>query len=826
MVLTHERWQRIQQLCEALETIPSRDHALRLEAIESDAVLRQEVLDLLQAVEDEASWSARNGDAAVAGKSEDLTHAASAESPGTETRPSAIGSYRIVAALGAGGSGEVFRAIRTVNGIDQLVALKRLYPQRSGREQLERFAREQRMLAALTHPDIVKLLDAGLTEDGRPFLVMDLAEGEPITKYCDRLRLPVVERLRLVRSVCDAVQAAHAHLIVHLDLKPSNILVADGRVKLLDFGTAKLVDPQSSGTRTEWLTPQYASPEQLRGEPVSVACDVYSLGLILYELVSAAWPFRRPDSMVSMAERAAGRDDPLPLDRTISASAAADRGTSPERLRHALRGDLDAICRKAIAHAPPQRYASVADLAEDLRRFEIGDPVRAQRMTLGYRARKLARRHAGKIAAAATLAIGLSSAAVYSLGQARVANLAASRAEAANDFLTELFTLTGRDAASRTNMTVRELLTLAEARIAPTFGSGESDQIVAADVETALAHGLVSQNAFPEGTALFVRARDRAHAVGDVPREAAARAGHGYVLYLQNKTDDAWIEAMAAVDLWSRYRSRFTPSQAVAVLSTGAATLSYVRTTDPVHRQYYEACVDLSRRAGRDVQHSARARCLLGLATSYTIIDSRYEEAEPLVQEAIRIQRADPTAAIGLGTTLQMHGMINRYLGRFAEDERAQRESYDIAARLVGADSLAAVAQRAVWTLSLLGVNRNAEAYREAELTLAAARRQLPVRGSYLLWAPLFTATASACVVGKYLECEAYAREAIESLGTAPPSDPRLASARGFLGVALVHSGRCAEGKPLVEEAIRANKGRRRTPPYARLLNDAASCAK
>jgi serine/threonine-protein kinase len=701
------------------------------------------------------------------------------------------------------------------------VALKRFHPQRSGPEQFERFAREQRMLAALSHPDIVGFIDAGLTEDGRPYLVMELAEGEPITAYCDRRHLGLTARLSLMQAVCAAVQAAHAHLIVHLDLKPSNILVDEGRVKLLDFGTAKLIDPDATGTRTMSLTPLYASPEQLRGDPVSVASDVYSLGLILYELASGAWPFRRPASIVSVAERAAGHRDPLPLDHAISALAAALRGTSPARLRQGLRGDLDAICRKAIDHDPVRRYASVAELADDLARLQAGDPVRARGRSLGYRVRKRARRHAWAIAAAVVVVASLSAAAAYSAGQARAARQAARQATAANDFLTGLLTLTGRDAASRADMTVRELLTLAEQRVEPSFGRDADQQTVATDVEMALANGMVSQHAFAEARTLFGRAVDRARAARDVPREALARAGLGYVHYLESRTDDAWADSLAALDLWSRNRSRFSPVQAAGVLATGAATLSYVRTTDPLHRPYYEACVEIATGHPDEVRPSQRAQCLLGLATSYTIIDSRYAEAAPLVAEAIRLQRADPAATVMLATSLQMAGLIARSLGRFADDERAQWESYEITARLLGADSLAAVWQRSIWLLSLLGVDRAADAEAELTAVMAAVRRHVPARGSYLLWTPLFTATAVSCVAGRYADCDAYAREAIDTLGRTPASDPRLAAARGFLGLARIQAGSCDDGRPLVEAAIRANDERHRVPPYAPLLADA-----
>jgi hypothetical protein len=320
-----------------------------------------------------------------------------------------------------------------------------------------------------------------------------------------------------------------------------------------------------------------------------------------------------------------------------------------------------------------------------------------------------------------------------------------------------------------------------------------------------------------------VRSFERALALGDNPRQATARAGLAYVRYVMNETDAAAGDALAALELWSRHRSEFTPPRAAAVLLTAASTLSYVRTTERTHVPYFEACVALAAKHTEAIRPAERAGCLVGLATAYTVLDSRYVDAAPRLDEAIAIQRADPLATSSLASTLQMRGMVHRFLGDFAEDERAQREAYELLARMSGEGSMSALWQRAVWALSLLGVNRAADAEREAQRVLPAARKHLPDPRSYLLWTPLFTATAAACVSGRD-ECEALAREAIGTLGGTPAADPRLAAARGFLGLALVRSGRCAEGRPLVQQAIRSNTERRRIPPYAAMLRDAAAC--
>jgi serine/threonine-protein kinase len=804
MATTSERWRRVQALCEALEEVPSAEQETRARGLEPDENLRTEAIALLQAMRDEAAYRENDRRAASA----------------PELHPTTVGGVRILERLGSGGSGDVFRGVRTINGTEQFVAVKRFHAHRASAEHLERFAREQRMLATLTHPGIVRFIDAGVTEDGRPFLVMELAEGHPITTDSDERRLRLDDRLELFLSVCDAVQSAHRHLIVHLDLKPSNILVTpEGHVKLLDFGTAKLADPSAGFTRTEPLTLQYASPERLRGEAVSVACDVYSLGLILFELASGAWPFRWQESLLSVAERASGNIDTLSLSKVVTEEAADRRATTLSRLRAAVHGDLEAITSKALAHEPGARYASVADLAEDVRRFMAREPVRAQVPGVGYVFRKFVRRHAWEVVGVATLIVGLAGAAAYSAGQAQNARQAADRAQTQNRFLTSLFTLAGTDSSSTHDMTVRELLALAEERIQPSLGSTPT---VAADVEGVLANGYISQGAFPQARILLARAIERARAIGDAAREANATANLAYVAYAQNQTAEASERARSALAQWKQHQDRFTPSQAVSTLSAAASTLQYVDTTDPVQREFFESCITIARAFAADLEPFHRANCLRGLAVVYMNLDSRYGESAALLQEVIELQRADQRSATGLGLTLQLLGLVRRYQGHFADDERAQWESYEIVSRLQGPESVAALWQRAVWVTSLLGVGRAEEAYRESLGVLAAARKVYSTPGSYLLWTPLFTASAAACFTARHDECEALSGEAIKTLGPHPAAnDPRLLTARGLLGVALAHRGRHAEAKAYLEGALAMNASRNRTSPFTSLFKDA-----
>jgi eukaryotic-like serine/threonine-protein kinase len=801
--MTPERWQRIQTLCELLDDVPADRRAACLDSQESDPELRREALALRAAMDAEARAQSRHESVPAA----------------PAAYPAAIGGVQIVGFIGSGGSGEVFSGIRTVNGTPQRVAVKWLSAERTRADHLERFAREQQLLASLRHPGIVGLLDAGIA-GGRPYLVMDLVDGAPITQYCDAQAMRIGDRLRLMLSVCEAVQAAHHHLIVHLDLKPSNVLVStDGHPTLLDFGTAKLVDPLAPLTRTEPLTLNYASPERLRNEAVSVACDVYSLGLVLYEVMSGGWPFARRDSIVAVAERAAGDVDVIDLSRHATDDAAAARSTTRGRLASALRGDLDAICRKALAHQPDDRYESVTALADDLRRYAAGEPVRARQLGPLPRIGKFARRHAWPVAGAVVLVGGLALAAIYSAGQARMARDAEGRMRTQNRFLTSLFTLTGTDAASTSDMTVRELLALAETRVTPSLGS---DLAVAADVEASLGRGFVSQNAFEQALALFERSATHAKAAGDVAREAWARSEQAYALYVLNRNEQAASTAREALALWRDHRDRFTPEQAVGTIRIAANTLSYIAPLDRAPMGYFESCLEITDRAAAEISPNDRAQCLRGLGIAYQNVESRYDASAEVLRRAVDLQRQDPTMAESLTSSLQLLGFANRYRGRFDEDERAQREALDIAERLNGRDSRSTVWQRAVWLTSLTGVGRAEEAYRESLPMLAAARRFYPEPGSYLLWTPLSAAMSAACLTDRFAECEALAIEALTTLGPSPRTDdPRVQTARGYLGLALAHRGELTRARPLLEGALAAVAQRRRTLPYVPKLKAA-----
>jgi tetratricopeptide (TPR) repeat protein len=322
------------------------------------------------------------------------------------------------------------------------VALKIMAGYLSGTQFVRRFEVERQLLASLNHHHITRLLDGGVSSAGDPYLITEYVEGEAINGYCDRLRLDVKARLRLFLQVCEAVDHAHRNLIVHRDLKPDNILVnREGQVKLLDFGTASLASAPSDTTRSRIhiMTPRYASPEQLRGERVGIPSDIYSLGVVLYELATGAWPYGDPESVLSGLNRAVGDRPPARPTAVVSAQSALYRSTHAEQLRRQLRGDISAILLKALEDRPAGRYDSVREFAADLEHYLDGRPIAARPHTMIYRSRKFVRRHWLPVTAAAILAVVLPAATVIAMVQARAAKKQAARAERIAAFAKDTF---------------------------------------------------------------------------------------------------------------------------------------------------------------------------------------------------------------------------------------------------------------------------------------------------------------------------------------------------------------------------------------------------
>ena len=414
-----DREERVREVFELVwdRAAEERERALN-EACADDDALRAQVLGLLQA-------HAEAGDFLetppfLTGSPDDYF------APTPDFTGRRIGPYELQYEIGRGGMSSVYLGSRVDDEYRRQVAVKLVWPGPDTEEVIRRFKQERQILADLDHPNIARLLDGGTTEDGWPYIVMEYIEGQPITAYCDERRLSINERLKLFQTVCDAVEYAHRNLVIHRDLKPGNILVTEeGVVKLLDFGVAKLLTPESGAepralTRTglHWMTLEYASPEQMREDPITAASDVYSLGALLYELLTGERPFDLADRPLHEVMRTVCNDDPQPPSGRAG-RIETKAGSETVKLRRRLRGDLDNIVLTALRKEAHRRYATVEQFSEDITRHLSGQPVKARGDGLGYRAGKFVRRNKTGTAIAATIFIALVATAVFAWRQAR-----------------------------------------------------------------------------------------------------------------------------------------------------------------------------------------------------------------------------------------------------------------------------------------------------------------------------------------------------------------------------------------------------------------------
>jgi serine/threonine-protein kinase len=549
-----------------------------------------------------------------------------------------MGPYRLVRLLGRGGMGEVHLAIHRTEDLEQPVAIKVIRRGKDSDEVLRRFRLERRILAALRHPNIARLLDAGVTPDGRPYFVMEYVEGRPLNAYCNERGLAVEARLELFEAVCAAVQYAHQNLVVHRDLKPGNILVTDAGVpKLLDFGIGKVLSDSGAfgpaiETRTEMrvLTPEYAAPEQILGGPVTTATDVHGLGVLLYELITGRHPFLT------------GRES---SDRDIERAIVESTPTEPGRLSRKLSGDLDTIVLKALRKEPERRYPSVTALAEDIRRYRAGLPVSARPDTLRYRVRKFVRRNAALVAVSTVAVVALATTTVVTLIQSR--RVAAESAQVTRErdkllevrgFLMEMFGATGADRAVGDTVTARRLLDLQVPELARAYdGRPELE----AEMREVLADGYDRLGLIQEAEPLAREALElKRRTLGpDHPDVAAALTLAGWIAHRRGRSQEA--ESLLA----------------------GAVTM---------------------RRAAGAAHRVGLARSLndLGVVTQAL---GRTGDAKPLFEEALAIRRAMyPDNHRSIGVTASNLGAAHYALGEYRAGVAVQQMAVDVLTRAVG----------------------------------------------------------------------------------------------------------------------------------------------
>ena len=777
-----------------------------------------------------------------------------------------IGPYRLLHTLGVGGMGEVFLAERADAEFEQKVAIKVVSGGNLSRNVQSRLKIERQILAQLDHPNIARLLDGGSLPEGTAYLVMEYIDGLPIDAYCDANRLDIAARLKLFQTVCAAVHYAHQNLIVHRDLKPSNILVtAAGVPKLLDFGIAKVLDDRQSLHQTlamthaglRVLTPDHASPEQVRGQLVTTSSDVYVLGVLLYKLLAGSSPFviasiRLPDIERAICEK----DPPLPshavaVDASPRALAVAEaRATTPGRLRRSLRGDLDNMVLRAMSKDPERRYASSQQMASDIQRYLDGKPVIARRDTVSYRTTKFVRRHWLPVAAATSFVLLVMAFAATTYIQAkrfaderdRVAEQREDtehervRAQEISSFLVDLFKLSDPEQNRGNQVTARELLDSGAKRLQAGLSDQPASKAALLATIAAVYDSLGQfQDALPlleESLRLQPQAHDRAR-IDTLLELGRARMGAGdtagseaplqEALHLAS-TDFGAPSAEMGRSLWMLGRLRFQLGELTDAKSLFEQSLSMLETTRApptdasavlddlakvyardqqwlLAKQAYERALEIDRRVlGEDSPRIATHLNNLAIVAQ-NMGDLR--RSESLYREAIRRHEKvygsrHPETLLSKGN----FGLLLQREGRLSEAEPLLRDALTETLALYGPDHYTVGYARVSLGLLLHDAGQLAEAESEYRQALAIYDKSLPVNHQWR--------AAALMQLARLLVDRGHAQEALalseQSLAiwiaTSPASSPSTAQAHSVHAYALAHLGQSSAAQRELAAAV------------------------
>lgn len=801
-------WSRVRELFDRAIALPAASRSDLVEELAGgDDALRNDVLELLRQY-DSKDPGFKSGIDAFFNREPDVS---TGEWVGRR-----IGPYRVVREIGRGGMGTVYEAERDDAEYAKRVAIKLLRPGMQSDALIQRFRRERQILAGLEHPNIARLLDGGMASDERPFLVMEYFEGRPLDRYCDEQRLPVRERVALFIEVCGAVEYAHRNLVVHRDLKPGNVLVTnDGVPKLLDFGVAKLlletgVPSDTTTVEGRFLTPEYASPEQLREEPVTTVSDVYSLGLMLYELLAGYHPFRAFARAPSGFERILTTDPARPS-TTVTEQAAAMRAEhDATRLRKRLDGELDNIVMAAIRKEPARRYASVQSLADDLRRYLNGEPVSAQKDTRLYRARKFAARNRGAVAAAVVVAASMiagMSATLWQADRARAESVRAEgerdKAERITEFLQNMIgagdpSWYTRGARPGPSTTILDAVNQVAGRVSEQFeGQPDAEASIRRTIgNTYQALGMADS---AEPHLRVALARRRTAAAGptlDLARDlrdlAAARIFKGDFKEAERLLREALSVHAAIGDSTSSHLAIATNDLSVALARSGdlaAAEPLAVRTLALVRLQYGDSHASVAN-ALNNLGYFASARGDLAASERY------------LVEALDMYDRLGGREFVERGATLFNLGVLRKWRGAHAGADSLLRESLALFVRTAGPQHPYVML---AWT-ELAYNHYLAGQLGAAESDLAQARafaRARSVPDSHPDMARLATPSGLVNIArGRPQAAEQELRRALAVRKRAHGElDARTMETMGVLGLALGKLGRAGEAAPLLRTA-------------------------
>src|ERR1035438_9981824 len=717
--------------------------------------------------------------------------------------PRLYGNYRTVRLLGTGGMGAVYLAERTDGQFQQTAAVKVIAPYVAGETFEERFLAERQILAGLSHPNITKLLDGGVTAEGTPYLVMEYVAGDPLDSYCDAHKLGLRERLELFLKVCAPVAYAHRNLVVHRDLKPSNILVTSERQPmLLDFGTAKvLTGAENNATVTlALLTIRYSSPEQRSRAPITTSTDIFSLGVILYELLTGAWPFGDPASPRQMLERLA-RETPITSPQTaVTEEASLARSSSLRSLRGSLAGDLRNVRAKALAPAPEQRYETVQALSADIENWLAGLPVHAKPPRFSYRAGKFLRRHWLPSAAVAVFMSGLLAATLFSVHEAKLARAEALKAEKVNRFLNDMLSSASTQEFDPQKFTVAQMLDAAAPRLETSWK-------------------------------------------GDPLIEATLRNSLGSSYTAVQKYDLAKLQLETARATFQRLGRKSDEAESLFLLGTNAAEAG----APAESIRYYRAGLERLDSLGKDAPALLVFRTKQSLADDLSsVMNQDLEQAGKLFTEAIELAEREPSIPrsefanarttqgamlLNLGKTAEAEAAFNQALALFRQENfegsaKAQvfyylailnsrrdnflaardfaRQYYEVNLRNIGPDHERTAQAKIMWARFRAETGETKEAVEQAREAIQVVRRAVPPLSS-VLWTPLASASHILSLAGRFDEAEPLAREqlAIVDHQQLPEADARRAGTLFELGIALQGEKKNREAATTFERADR-----------------------
>jgi serine/threonine-protein kinase len=748
------------------------DRALDLPAAEREAFLARECPDpglraeakrLLDADSDAEAGALLSGPAGA--RMPSALASLAPPGPARDLAGTQVGPFRLTTFLGRGGMGEVWVAERVGADFEQKVAVKLLQPGGDAAALDARFRLERRILARLAHPRIARLLDGGVSGDGRPWLAMELVEGLALTEHCASRALGVEARLALFLAVCEAVQFAHRNLVVHRDLKPGNILVgAGGEPKLLDFGIAKLLEEDDSGALTRAderpMTPHYAAPEQVRGEAVTTASDVWALGVILHELLTGVRPFATTGKGRAEVERAILETAPSrPSSRVAAQPGGATGlpgGLAPDALRRRLKGDLDAIVLKALRREPENRYPSAEALADDVRRHLQGLPVLARGDATGYLVRSFVRRHRVGVGFSALVVAALVAGLVGTLWQARRAREEAKKAEAAQAFLASMLAVSDPAESKGKPISQHELLARGEERIERELGSEPEVQArlyrVVGDVYMQMGEWNESVRALRRSLALY---------------EAIPGQGGAVRANVLRELGNALFEA-------GDYRGS--------------------------DRYFGEALAIFRKHGGEESEGFAEA---LNDQAGVRRKLGDFASAEALRQRSLEIQRRlFGPRSIQVAAVMNDLAVLENDLGKYAEAEALMRQVIPIDEKIRGMDDHRTVLGR----YNLAGPLLEQRKYAEAEPILRAAHaEQLKQLGPQSTYVALSARTLARLLeeTGRFEEAWPLFDEAL-AIQTARfgADQPQTAITLTRKAIALRHAGKLAEAQATARRAL------------------------